>query len=143
MEEILELKKLLLQNDIQGALAIVEELEEMSRDDIINEIESYAIVIMAHLIKQEVEGRTTNSWDASINNSVRRILRKNKRRRAGGCYLSNEELLAALEEVYVDAVQEASVEVRQGIYSSKELEEMLAKEDIFIKAFNMIVEGQN
>ena len=33
MEEILTLKELLLKGDIGGALAIVEELEEMSKDD--------------------------------------------------------------------------------------------------------------
>ncbi len=34
MEELLELKDLLLKGDVQGALIIVEELEEMSRKDI-------------------------------------------------------------------------------------------------------------
>ncbi|AHJ31293.1 hypothetical protein PN465_00435 [Nodularia spumigena CS-584] len=34
MEELLELKGLLLQGDISGALAIVEDLEEMSRESI-------------------------------------------------------------------------------------------------------------
>jgi hypothetical protein len=35
MEEIITLKELLLKGDIQGSLASVNELEEMSRDDII------------------------------------------------------------------------------------------------------------
>jgi hypothetical protein len=36
MEELLELKTLLLQGHISGGMAIVEDLEEMSRDDKIN-----------------------------------------------------------------------------------------------------------
>ncbi|MEQ8752249.1 MAG: hypothetical protein RID09_01870 [Coleofasciculus sp. G1-WW12-02] len=44
MEELLELKRLLLKGDTKGALAIVEELEEMSRDDKINNISSYGVI---------------------------------------------------------------------------------------------------
>lgn len=51
---MLELKDLILNGDIQGALTIVEELEEMSLNDIINEIENYAIVLSVHLIKQQM-----------------------------------------------------------------------------------------
>ncbi len=36
MEELLTLKSLLLKGDIPGSLAIVEELEEMSKKDIIH-----------------------------------------------------------------------------------------------------------
>jgi hypothetical protein len=46
MEEILELKQLLLKGDFSGSLAIVEELEEMGRKDIIKTIRSYAIIFI-------------------------------------------------------------------------------------------------
>lgn len=53
MEELLELKNLLLNGDISGALVIVEELEEMSRDDKINNIRSYAkILLFVHCTKK-------------------------------------------------------------------------------------------
>jgi len=55
MEELLELKDLLIKGDIKGALAIAEELEEMSRDDKITAIGSYAVILLLHLIKQQVE----------------------------------------------------------------------------------------
>ena len=42
MEEILTLKSLLLQGNITEALVIVEELEEMSRENKINNIRNYA-----------------------------------------------------------------------------------------------------
>jgi hypothetical protein len=38
MEELFTLKSLLLNGDISGALAVVEELDEMSRDDKNNNI---------------------------------------------------------------------------------------------------------
>ena len=52
MEELLTIKNLLLKGDILGALAVVEELEEMSRDDIINNIRSYAVTLLLRLIQQ-------------------------------------------------------------------------------------------
>ena len=50
MEELLELKDLLIKGDIKGALAIAEELEEMSRDDKITAIGSYAVIMLLHLM---------------------------------------------------------------------------------------------
>ncbi|MGB7893581.1 MAG: DUF29 family protein, partial [Microcoleus sp.] len=73
MEELLTLKSLLLKGDIPGSLAIVEELEEMSKKDIIKTIRSYAVILLLHLIKQQAENRTTRSWDISIRNSVLEI----------------------------------------------------------------------
>jgi len=116
MEELLELKSLLLKGDTKGALAIVEELEEMSRDDKINNIISYGVILLLHLIKQQAENRTTRSWDVSIRNSVRQIQTKNKRRKAGGYYLTPEELRLALEEAYPTAIDQASLEVDEGRY---------------------------
>ncbi|MFN7659919.1 MAG: DUF29 family protein, partial [Dolichospermum sp.] len=68
MEELLTLRELLLKGDMTGALAIVDELEEMSRDDKINNIRSYAVILLIHLIKQKAENRTTKSWELSIRN---------------------------------------------------------------------------
>ena len=66
MEEILELKELIKSHDYNGALKIVEELEEMSRGDIVRVIKSHATILLIHLIKQKVESKTTNFWDISI-----------------------------------------------------------------------------
>ena len=73
MEELLMLKDLLLKGDVPAALAVVEELEEMSRDDKISTIGSYAIILLLHLIKQQVENRSNASWEVSIRNSIRAI----------------------------------------------------------------------
>lgn len=139
MEELYTLKELLLKGDIQGAIAIVEELEEMSRDDKINAIASFAVILLLHLIKQQTEDRTTRSWEVSIRNSVLEIQKKNKRRRAGGVYLQPEELRLALEEAYPVAINKASLEVEEGRYKPDELEQIVNKEDILNQAMVLIL----
>lgn len=130
MEELLTLKEMLLKDDIFGALAIVEELEEMGRNDIIKTIRSHAVILLLHLIKQQAEHRTTRSWEVSIRNSVREIQRE-KRRKAGGYYLTPEELLETLEEAYLNAIDEASLEV-------EEVEQRVNKVEILHHALDLI-----
>ncbi|MFB2974023.1 DUF29 family protein [Aerosakkonema sp. BLCC-F183] len=142
MEELLELKELLLKGDIKGSLALVEELEEMSKDDKINNISSYSIILLLHLIKQQAEKRTTRSWEVSIRNSVREIQRKNKRRKAGGYYLTIEELRSALEEAYPQAIDRASLEVEEGRYEAEELEKLVNKEEIIDRALAAILPSE-
>jgi len=55
MEEIFELKNVLMKQQYGIALSLVEEMEEMSRDDKINKIKSLMKILLLHLIKQEVE----------------------------------------------------------------------------------------
>lgn len=139
MEELYTLKELLLKGDVQGAIAIVEELEEMSRDDKINASASLAVILLLHLIKQQTENRTTRSWEVSIRNSVLEIQKKNKRRRAGGVYLQPEELRLALEEAYPAAINKASLEVEEGRYEPDELAQMVNKENILNQAMILIL----
>ena len=138
MEELFTLKDLLLKGDISGALVIVEELEEMSRDDKISNISSYAVILLLHLIKQQAENRTTRSWDVSIRNSVWEIQKKNKRRKSGGYYLNSEELHEAVEEAYSRAIDKAASEVSEGIYDAETLAQMVNKEEVIDRALNLI-----
>lgn len=138
MEEILTLKSLLLQGNITEALVIVEELEEMSREDKINNIRNYAKVLLLHLIKQQAEHRTTRSWDVSIRNCVREIQIKNKRRKSGGYYLTSEELGLIFEEAYPSALDNASLEVEEGRYEVEELESKVDQNVIINQALNLI-----
>ena len=142
MEELFTLKDLLLKGDVPGALAIVEELEEMSKNDIIDNIRSYAVILLLHLIKQQAENRTTRSWEVSIRNSVREIQRKNKRRKAAGYYLTTEELVETLEEAYLNAIDEASLEVEEGRYETEELEELVNKKEILNRALALLLPRQ-
>lgn len=137
MEELLELKKLLLNGDIKGSLVIVEELEEMGKSSIIDNISSWAEILLLYLIKQQAENRTTRSWEVYIRNSVRKIERKNKRR-TGGYYLNPEELFATLKTAYVTAIDAAALEVEEGRYYPEELEQLINKQEILNRAFELI-----
>ena len=46
MEELFELKDLLLAGNIDDALLLVEELTEMSKDDKLNKIFSFSIILL-------------------------------------------------------------------------------------------------
>ncbi|CCI12661.1 conserved hypothetical protein [Microcystis aeruginosa PCC 9806] len=138
MEELLELKALLLKGDIKGSLAIVEDLEDMSKNGIISTIRGYAVILLLHLIKQQAENRTTRSWDVSIRNSVREIQRQNKRRKAAGYYLSDEELTDTLNDAYLNALDAASLEVESGRYQSEQLEAIIDKNKLISDAFLLI-----
>jgi hypothetical protein len=138
MEELLDLKQLLLKGDLKGSLALVEDLEEMGRKAIVDKIRSYATILLLHLIKQQAENKTTRSWDVSIRNSSREIINTNKRRKAGGYYLSNEELAEILLTAYPSALDSASLEVAEGLYEPDELEVRVKKEEIIAFALSKI-----
>lgn len=138
MEELLELKALLLKGDIKGSLAIVEDLEEMGRKGITKTIRSYAVILLLHLIKQQAENRSTRSWEVSIRNSVREIQRENRRRKAGGYYLTAEELKEVLAEAYLNAIDAASLEVAEGRYEVEELERLVDKQQVLDLAWELI-----
>ena len=138
MEELLELKALLLKGDIKGSLAIVEELEDMSKNGIISTIRGYAVILLLHLIKQQAENRTTRSWDVSIRNSVREIQRQNKRRKAAGYYLSDEELTETLNDAYLNALDAASLEVEAACYQSEQIEALIDRNKLISAAFLLI-----
>jgi len=125
MEEIWELRRALEAGDLQAALAIVDELEEMSRDDKVQKIDSYMRVLLVHKIKQAVEGRSTKSWEVSIRHALRQIASVNRRRKAGGRYLNDDDLSTLLAEVYESALDWASLEVHEGIYSVEALRGIL------------------
>lgn len=138
MEELLDLKKLLLQGDTKGSLAIVEELEEMGRKAIIDKIHIYAVILLLHLIKQQAEKITTKSWDVSIRNSIREIINTNKRRKASGNYVSPEELKEILIIAYPYALDSASLEVAEGRYEVEELKKMVNQDEIINSALKKL-----
>ncbi|MCL1474202.1 DUF29 family protein [Argonema antarcticum] len=141
MEELLEIKQLLQQGKIDEALLIVDELEEMSLSDKVNKIDSYGVILLIHLIKQNAESRSTRSWQLSIKNAVREINKINKRRKANGYYLSRAELLDILKDAYEIAMEKAASEAFEGRYEAEELATMVEKEGILSQAMQLIELG--
>ncbi len=78
MEEILELKDCLLNRKYDRAFAIVEDVETMGRQDKINNLESFLVILLIHLIKIQVEKRVTRSWKNSLSNSLLAIEKRNR-----------------------------------------------------------------
>jgi hypothetical protein len=139
MEELLELKGFLLSGNISDALLLVEEMTEMSKDDKLNKIYSFAKILLLHLIKQRAENRTTRSWDLSIKNSVREIQRTNQRRKAKGNYCEPSELRETIEEAYEIALDAAAGEAFEGRYEADALGAMVDREAIINQAIALIL----
>ncbi|WP_377475336.1 MAG: DUF29 family protein [Microcoleus anatoxicus] len=142
MEELMELKELLHRGKVAEALVLVAELEEMSKSDKLNKIFSYGIIVLLHLIKKVAENRTTKSWETSIFNSVKQIQRTNKRHKAKGTYLTEEELVETLEDAYESALKSAALEAFEGIYDVEEIAKMVNRDDIMKMAIALIVDKQ-
>ena len=58
MEELAQLRQLLIAGNTMEAIALIDELEEMSKKAIIRNIESYLVLLLAHLIKT----RSRQTW---------------------------------------------------------------------------------
>jgi hypothetical protein len=121
MEELLTLRQYIEERNYDQALELVAELEEMSKEDKISKVFSYAVILLLHLIKQQAEQGTTRSWDFSIYNSSKEIKKINKRRKSGGYYASEEELQEIINDAFDTAIRKAALEVFDGKYSPDEL----------------------
>jgi uncharacterized protein DUF29 len=139
MDELADLRTLLTEGRIEDALLLVDELDEMSREDKINKISSYMRIVLIHLIKQHAEQRSTRSWEVSVKEALRQITRTNIRRKAGGVYLTREELQAELADAYDLALERAALEAFGGIYSAEELATRVAREQVLERALSLIV----
>jgi hypothetical protein len=142
MEELFELRAYVEQGRYAEALALIGAMEEMSRDDKINKVASFLQILLLHLIKQHAEKRSTRSWEVSIHNAVDGVTRVNKRRKAGGYYLTTEELQDSLEESYPAALRQASLEAFAGRYGAAELATRIEAHKIKAEALQMVLEAQ-
>jgi Domain of unknown function DUF29 len=139
MDELADLRTLLTEGRIEDALLLVDELDEMSREDKINKISSYMRLVLIHLIKQHAEQRSPRSWEVSVQEALRQLTRTNTRRKAGGVYLTREELRAELEDAYDLALERAALEAFGGIYSAEELATRVVREQVLERALALIV----
>ena len=155
MEELIELRKSITSGNYAKALELVDEIEAMSKEDKLDKIYSYAVILLLHLIKQEAEQRTTKSWNVSIKNSAERINRTNKRRNAvlgvspmsdcvktrrksGGYYAKKSELQEIINDAIAPALRNASLEAFEGTYSEEELLAIIDLDSIMTKTLKML-----
>ena len=111
-QELIELKEAIAHYDYQKALEIVNDLEIMSREDKIQKIESYLVVLLVHLLKIQVEKRITNSWRASILNALLQIQKTNRMGNKRTPYIKSDNWQSYIEEVLPEVYLSASTEIR-------------------------------
>ena len=124
-QELADLRLNILEGRYLDALAIVDELEGMGRKGILRNIKSFLIRMLIHLIKNQIETRMTNSWAASIRDSVLEIQDLNLQDNQTSHYLKQEEWETLLEECLSRAISTASVEVREGAYTPFQLKKLV------------------
>ncbi len=130
MEEILELKDCLLNQQYDRAFAIVEDLEAMGRQDKINNLESFLVILLIHLIKIQVEKRVTRSWKNSISNSLLAIQKRNKLGKKSH-YIKLDEWDEHILNCQLEAILGAAKEVFEGM-DYQDLEKLVDFEQLII-----------
>lgn len=134
MDELEELRAAIEAGDTTLALSLIDELDEMSRDDKINKVISYMEVLLEHLIKRAVHGYTTRSWDDSIAHATAAIQRTNKRRKSGGHYLDRAAIDEALAEAWPGALRRAARDALNGTLSVRGLADRVDEQALYTEA---------
>lgn len=143
MEELAELRAYVEQGNYADALTLIGEMEEMSRDDKITKIFSYAEILLIHLIKKSAEKRTTRSREASIRNAVYRINYVNKRRKSGGYYLKADDLEEVIGDAWEMALLRASFEAFEGRFDETELAQQVDARQIRTEAMRLLEKARS
>lgn len=137
-QELADLKACILEGRYKEALAIADELEAMSKQAILRNIQSFLLRLLIHLIKNQVEQRLTNSWAASISDSIRQIQKLNFKENKTSYYVSNDEWKIMLEEEFEAAIDAASAEVFEGACSPFQLSDIVDKSPIMQQADRLL-----
>ncbi|WP_341528684.1 DUF29 family protein [Nostoc sp. UHCC 0302] len=138
-QELIDLRTSILEGRYADALAIVDELQGMSKQAILRNIQSYLNILLIHLIKNQVEKRLTGSWASSIRNSVREIKKMNLKEKEIDYYVNLDEWANLIvEEVIEDAIADASEEVLDGMYSQFQLSEIIDRTQLIQTALKLL-----
>ena len=91
-------------------MAIVDELEEMSEQVILRNIESFLVTMLTHLIQNQVDVCLTNSWAASISDSLQQIQKLNFKENKTSYYIKQDEWKPFLAEAIEAALRPENIE---------------------------------
>lgn len=129
-QELIDLRTCIQEGRYADALVIVDELEGMSKQAILRNIQAYLRILLIHLIKNQLEQRLTNSWVASIRNSLIEIKKLNLKDNKKSSYINLNEWDSYIEDEIEVAVGDASVEVLNGMYNEFQLADMVDRNQI-------------
>ncbi|MCP2728140.1 DUF29 family protein [Limnofasciculus baicalensis] len=137
-QELVELRSSILEGRYDDALAILDELDGMSKKSILLNIQSFLSRLLIHLIKNQVEQRLTNSWAASISDSIRKIQNLNLKENKKSYYINIDEWDSLLEDEFDAAIDAASVEVMGGNSTPFQLLDMVNKTEVILTAKKLL-----
>lgn len=137
-QELIDLRASILEGRYEDALAIIDELEGMSKKAILRAIKSFVIRMLIHLIKNQVEQRLTNSWAASIRDSLLEIQDLNLQENKTSYYIKSDEWQPLMESILEAAIRTASVEVQGGAYTPFQLSEIVDRTQVIETAQNLL-----
>jgi TPP-dependent indolepyruvate ferredoxin oxidoreductase alpha subunit len=111
----------------------------MSKQATLRNIGSFLMILLIHLIKNQVEQRLTNSWAASIANSIRGIKKLNLKDNKTSYYINDSEWESFLEDELEAAIREASREVLEGKLSRVQLNLRVDRDQIIAIATGLLL----
>ncbi|NEO06622.1 MAG: DUF29 family protein [Moorea sp. SIO1F2] len=124
-QELIDLRISILEGRYADALAIVDELEQMTKRATVHQIESYLNKALINLIKNQVEERLTNSWAASIRDFIREIQKLNLKDNQKSYTINADQWQSLIDNELEAAISTASVEVLNGAYTPAQLSKLL------------------
>jgi hypothetical protein len=137
-QELTNLKNSILEERYADALAMIDELEAMSRQAILRQIGFFISRLLIGLIKNQVEQRLTNAWAASISDSIRQIKKLNSQGNKTTYYITIHDWEPIIEDEFEAAIDAASVETLDGIYSPFQLAKMVDKTQVTLITQNFL-----
>ena len=129
-QELIDLRNSIVEQRYSDALTIIDELEGMSKQAILRNIQAFLRILLIHLIKNQIEQRLTNSWVASIRNSLVEIKKINLKDNKKSYYINQDEWDDWLEDEIELAIADASLEVLNGIYNEFQLAEIVNRKQV-------------
>ncbi|NEO79256.1 DUF29 family protein [Moorena sp. SIO4G3] len=124
-QELIDLRISILEGRYADALAIVDELEQMSKRATLHQIESYLNKALINLIKNQVEERLANSWAASIRDFIREIQKLNLKDNQKSYTINADQWQSLIDNELEAAISTASVEVLNGAYTPVQLSKLV------------------
>lgn len=137
-QELIDLRTCIKEGRYADALVIVDELEGMSKQAILRNLQSLSKILLIPLINNKLEQRLTNSWAASIRNSLIEIKKINLKENKKSYYINQNEWNIYLEDELEIAVRDASLEVFNGIYNEFKLIEMVDRNQVIEASLQLL-----
>ena len=129
-QELIELRQSILEGRYDDALSIIDDLEDMGKQAILRRIEAFLVRLYIHLIKNQIEQRLTNSWIASISDSIIQIAKLNIKDNKKSSYIKVDDWQEYLEEALVMAIRPASAEIFDCTLKSSQVVQRLNQETL-------------